>query len=265
MTRVGQFQFSWAGLSHLGEIFDKILSTRQPDRGKPIIVRDQSSSNKIIACETVSAGCLQHAREYFCKAAKNYPDECEKIQLDLARIFEIDRSTHDLSARERLDRLKNEGLPLMEGLLRAVQKYMDEKIATPASDMGIALSYFKKHYPTLLVPFNTAGVGLTNNLSEWMTYPVVRYINNCRHYATEAGAAIGDYVMSFTMMALLSGRNPIKYIEYLLANQGNIEKGCQVETLPWEISVEQVPKISEKWFDHWIPKPDQTHLPHEAV
>ena len=245
------------GLHHLGESFDNILNSRPQGLPPPIIVRDQSSSNKITACETVSAGCLQHVREYFLKAQKNYPTECGEILERLVRIFEIDRKTQELSPIDRLTELRRTSLPIMHEVLAMVSDLIDAKEATPSSDMGVALAYFKKHYQTLMVPYEIPGVGLTNNLSEWMTYPVVRYLNNSRHYATEDGAEVGDNVISLTMLALLSKRNPIRYIEYLLHGQNQIFSEHSSESiLPWNIPVEQVPELEGDWFTNWIPRPE---------
>ena len=243
------------GLHHLGETLDKILSKRAPNLGKPVIVRDQSSSNKVTVCETLSAGCLQHARDNFLDAEKNYPEESEEILGKISKIFDIDRQTQNLLPEERLHELNKNALPIMESLYTSVESLIESKIATPSSDMGVALRYFKNHYSSLLLPYKIAGIGLTNNLSEWMTYPVVRYINNCRHYGTEDGAEIGDYVTSLTMLALLSDRNPIKYFEFLLANKDYFEKCPSANFLPWDIPFDKVPKLSKNWFTNWIPQP----------
>ena len=170
-------------------------------------------------------------------------------------IFAIDRETHYLPPDERLNELKISALPILERILANVESLIKAKEATPSSDMGTALSYFKKHYETLKVPYEIPGVGLTNNLSEWMTYPVVRYLNNCRHYATQEGADIGDYVHSLTMLALLSGRNPVAYIEYLLANQAEFENQPSAMLFPWDLSLEKLPELEQNWLTNWIPKP----------
>jgi hypothetical protein len=245
------------GLHHLGETFDKVLADRDKGLSKPVVIRDQSSSNKITECDTTSAGCLQHARDYFVKAGKNYPIECDEILDKMSQIFEVDRQTHDLSPTERVDLLKQDALPIMEDIHLTVEALIAAKEATPSSDMGTALNYFKKHYPSLMIPYKIPGIGLTNNLSEWMTYPVVRYINNCRHYATKDGAEIGDYTISLTMMALLAGRNPIKYLEYLLANKIDLENQPSADFLPWDLPLDTVPHLEKNWFTNWIPQPWQ--------
>ena len=245
------------GLHHLGETLDRILVNRSAGLPDPVIVRDQSSSNQVTACKTISAGCLQHSRDNFVKARGNYPEECELILEKMSKIFEVDRKAHEMSPQERLAELRQSALPIMEDILLTVNQLIDAKEATPSSDMGIALSYFKKYYPSLMIPYEIPGIGLTNNLSEWMTYPVVRYLNNCRHYATEEGAEMGDYVVSLTMLALLSDRNPIKYLEYLLANQAAIKAGPVDTFLPWEISIDELPRLDKNWFTNWIPHPGQ--------
>jgi len=57
------------------------------------------------------------------------------------------------------------------------------------------------------------------------------------------------------MLALLSGRNPIKYLEHLLANEVELKENDSSAFLPWEISSSEVPELEKNWFTNWIPQP----------
>ena len=246
------YSFYNTGPRHLGENLDKILSLRS-ETGLPILMWDKSSCNTVTVTNVISGGCLQHAQSRFYKAKSSYPEETEKILKMFQKLFHLEKNTHQLDADARCFVLKNKALPILEKIFDTCVAYEKSKIATPADHFGQSLAYFIKHIEAFKVPFQHPGVALNNNLSEWLTYPIVKYKNNSKHYMSEDTAFLGDSLLTLIMSALLNKKNPYSYLKYLFQNTKRILSGEDIPVFPW--GTNDVEILQNSWFEFYIPTP----------
>lgn len=242
------------GINHFGELLDQVLRQRSPGLPIPQVVCDGSKVNQSSTINPIMGGCWQHAQEYFYKARKNFPAETEEIKEWFKKIFEFDRDTHKMGAFERLEHLKEWGLPFVEKIKKEVEDLFESRTVLPKSEMGQAMGYFLAQYDKLLLPFTHPGIPLTNNLSEWCTYLIVRYLANSKFYMSRAGAAIGDTLMMVILFSYLNHLNPHQFLLHGLRHQGEIKKNPGA-FFPWNLKGEVGPLPSHKQMHFWAPAP----------
>ncbi len=172
----------------------------------------------------------------------------------IKEIFKVDRETHEMDATKRLEHLKEHGLPIVESIKDKVDSYIDEQIALPKSELGVALQYFSNQYEKLLLPFKTMGIPIHNNISEWCTYLVVRLLANSKAYRNQDGAGIGDRMIMLILFCYLNLINPYSYILYCLQHQGEMMADPEA-FFPWKLkdNLEAIP--SHKQMRFWSPPP----------
>ena len=242
------------GINHFGELLDLIFALRSPGLSAPNLVCDGSKVNQTFITHPIMGGCLQHARDYFIKAQKNFPEEAGVI-IDLIKdIFKFDRQTHDMGAQDRLKHLEEFGKPILEKIKGIVDEHLKNLLILPKSEFGQALGYFHNQYERLLIPFTHPGVPIHNNLSEWCTYPIVRYLMNSKFYMTKAGAAIGDTLMMVLLISYLANRNPHQFILHGLRHQIEMKKNPEA-FFPWNLREEVEALPSHKQMRFWAPAP----------
>lgn len=245
------------GLNHFGELLDEVLGKRSPGLPSPHLVCDGSKVNQAFVLEPIKGGCWEHLREYFIKAKKNFPIEGDFFVGLIKKIFEFDRDTHSLSAEERLEYLKEFGLPLVEKIKNQVDELLINKTALPKSELGQALQYFDGQYRNLLMPFEYPGIPIHNNLSEWCTYLMVRYLVNSKQFKNKVGAAIGDTLIMVILFSYLSSANPYEFILYCLRHREEFKKNPE-DFFPWKLR-EKVGALPEhKQMRFWAPAPPLT-------
>lgn len=242
------------GINHFGELLDLIFALRSPGLSAPNLVCDGSKVNQTFVAQPIMGGCLQHARDYFIKAGKNFPEEAGVLIVLIKDIFKIDRQTHDMGAQDRLNHLQEFAKPILEKIKVMVDDHLKSRLVLPKSEFGQAIGYFHSQYERLLIPFTHPGVPIHNNLSEWCTYPMVRYLMNSKFYMSKAGAAIGDTLMMVLLISYLANRNPYQFILHGLRHQSEIKKNPEA-FFPWNLrgEVEALPPHKQMRF--WAPAP----------
>lgn len=251
------------GISHGGEYLHELLKNRPPGLPPPTAMTDNSNVNHIHGHNVIHGGCLQHARDRFDRQKKNYPLECGGFLRLFKSYFELDRQSHDLTAETRMQLLAEEGLPILEKIRSLAEDYINSKIAPPDSGMGNALSYFLKHYHTFLLPHAVQGAPVTNNLSEWLTYIVVRYLNNSRFYRSEDGSKNGDTIQSAITTCMLAGRDVVAYLTYCMDNANHLKANPEV-FFPWACPKDKVPPM-DYGYTFWLPPRPEGESIHEAA
>ena len=242
------------GINHFGELLDLVFALRSPGLPAPNLVCDGSKVNQTFVAHPIMGGCLQHARDYFIKAGKNFPAEAGVI-IDLIKdIFKFDRQTHDMGAEDRLIHLQEFGKPILEKIKGMVDDHLESRLFLPKSEFGQAIGYFHSQYERLLIPFTHPGVPIHNNLSEWCTYLVVRYLMNSKFYRSKVGAAIGDTLMMVILISYLANLNPYQFILHGLRHQSEMKKNPEA-FFPWNLrgEVEALPPHKQMRF--WAPAP----------
>ncbi|MBF0316475.1 MAG: transposase [Oligoflexia bacterium] len=242
------------GIIHFGELLDEILLLRTPGLPVPRLVCDGSGVNTSSVTLIEKGGCWAHLREYAKAAKKNFPVEAKFYIDEIRDIFKADEKTHGMNAEERLDYLKKNALPKVEAMAKIIEKAVLNKIVLPKSELGEFFTYFLNQYDLLLLPFKVPGIPLHNNLSEWCTYLVARYLANSKAFRNTVGAAIGDVIMTIILLAYLSNTNPYEYILYCLQHKEEMSVRPQ-DFLPWKLRDKIKGLPSHKKMNFWHPPP----------
>lgn len=243
------------GINHVGELLDEILHKRDKDLPAPYFVGDGSKVNSSFVIGCTSGGCWQHTRDHFLKAKQHFPDEVETIHLLIKNIFEVDRETHEMKAKTRLNYLKEKALPIVENLKKIVDDLVISKTILPKSSLGEALSYFQNQYEKLEMPFKHEGIPLHNNISEWSTYLISRIMANSKFFKTQFGALIGDKMIMLILCCYMATVNPYSYFLYCLRHYEEMKKKPE-DFFPWKLrDKEGMMMPSGKQMKFWAPTP----------
>src|SRR4029434_10554978 len=66
----------FAGRAHAGENLEALLTHREADRGKPIVMSDALAANTADEAVLIRCHCLAHGRRKFSELAEVVPYEC---------------------------------------------------------------------------------------------------------------------------------------------------------------------------------------------
>jgi len=222
----------FTGQKHAGENLADLLAMRQHDLGPPIQMADALSRNVPKEFPTILANCLAHARRNFIDAAQSFPDECRHVIETLAKVYEHDAGTKEMSPQERLAYHEERSGPLMEDLRKWMNAQFDEKHVEPNSGLGKAFSYMLKHWEPLTLFLRVPGAPLDNNAVERSLKMAICHRKNSLFFRTRHGAYIGDVFMSLIHTCRLSKINPFDYLVALQKHSREVFKNPK-EWLPW--------------------------------
>ncbi|EPJ48880.1 MAG: transposase [Osedax symbiont Rs1] len=226
-------------IGYAGEFIDQILQTRDPAKPPPILMCDGLTSNKPSKTPCIMALCNSHGRRQFYDVMSHFPEEVDYLLDRYGTIWHNDDVTKEknLSDQGRLMYHKKHSLPVMEELLGWGQSMLQSQGSTQAkveenSGLGKAIRYFIKHYEGLVRFCYVAGAQIDNNTMEAALKLAVLNRKNASFYKTQAGASIGDVIMSLIATCIQSGVNAFDYFNALQRdNQKVIDNPG--EYLPW--------------------------------
>ena len=98
--------------------------------------------------------------------------------------------------------------------------------------LGKAIRYFIKHYEGLVRFCYVAGAQIDNNTIEAALKLVVLNRKNASFYKTQAGASIGDVIMSLIATCTQSGVNAFDYFNVLQRENKKVINNPE-KYLPW--------------------------------
>lgn len=228
-TKIALF---FTGQKHAGENLADLLATRQKDLTPPIQMADALSRNAPKEFPTILANCLAHARRNFIDVAESFPDECRQVIETLAKVYEHDAGTKEMSPEERLAYHEERSGPLMEDLRVWMNAQFEEKRVEPNSGLGKAFTYMLKHWDPLTLFLRVPGAPLDNNAVERSLKMAIRHRKNSLFFRTKHGAYIGDLFMSLIHTCRLSKINPFDYLVALQKYSHEVLKS-PVQWLPW--------------------------------
>ena len=86
----------YCGRAHAGENLEALLTKREADRGKPLVMSDALPSNAADEATLIRCHCLAHGRRKFSDLEDVFPQECQVVIEALKQVFD-----HDEHARQR--------------------------------------------------------------------------------------------------------------------------------------------------------------------
>jgi transposase len=220
------------GHHHAGENLADLLAQRHGNLNPPIQMCDALSRNVPKEFSTLLANCLAHARRNFVDVAESFPDECRHVIETLAKVYEHDARTQEMSPGGRHAYHEARSGPLMEDLRKWMNTQFDEKRVEPNSGLGKAFSYMLAHWDPLTLFLRVPGAPIDNNAVERVLKMAIRHRRNSLFFRTLHGAYIGDIFMSLIHTCNLSKVNPFDYLVALQKHSHEVFKHPE-GWLPW--------------------------------
>jgi len=220
-----------SGRRHAGENLDRLLKKRSQECGDVIHVADASSMAPK-SSRRVSANCNAHMRRYFIEAYAAFPDHCERVLDDIATIYQNDDQTRSMTPEARLAYHQKNSGPVLEALYEWIEKQFRERVVEPNSRLGKAFSYVKNHWKGLTRFLEVPGVPLDNNETEQELKPSQRHRKNSLFFKTQAGAEVGDVLLSVIRTAVKNKVDPVHYLTAIATHVAKLPHSPE-SWLPW--------------------------------
>src|SRR5262252_6270807 len=119
----------FAGRAHAGENLEALLTRRETDRGKPIVMSDALAANTADEAALIRCHCLAHGRRKFTELEDVFPQACAVVMAALTQVFdhEAEARRQQLSAPERLVYHQQVSGPIMQGLKHWLAQQFEER------------------------------------------------------------------------------------------------------------------------------------------
>ncbi len=219
-----------SGRRHAGENLDRLLQDRT-QTGDLIHMADASSRTPRFE-RRIPANCLTHARRYFVKAYKAFPEHCERVLEDIAMIYRHDSQTWEMDPSARLAYHQEHSGPVMTALREWIDQQFRDRLVEPNSRLGKAFQYVKNHWSGLTRFLEVPGVPLDNNVAERELKPSQRHRKNSLFFLTQAGADIGDLLMSQIRTCVVNKVDPVHYLT-AIGTHAAMPRASPESWLPW--------------------------------
>jgi transposase len=141
----------FAGRAHAGENLEALLTKREADRDKPLVMSDALASNTAEEGALIRCHCLAHGRRKFTELEEVFPDECAVVIEALRQVFDHEEEARiqQMSAEARLRYHQQYSGPIMEQLKHWLDAQFTERTVEPNSSLGKAFQYLLTHWQTL--------------------------------------------------------------------------------------------------------------------
>ncbi len=204
----------YTGRRHAGENLEALLTKREPERGKPLVMSDALSSNNAAEAGLIRCHCLAHGRRKFTELAAEFPTESAVVVDALKLVYEHDEETRDtqLSAQERLGYHQTYSAPVFTTLKAWLEEQTEARRVEPNSSLGKAIAYLLDHWETLTRVVKEPGAPLDNNTAERALKLAIRQRKNSLFYATEHSAYIASILTSVIATCVQAGGNALDYL-----------------------------------------------------
>jgi hypothetical protein len=204
----------FAGRAHAGENLEALLTHREADRGKPLVMSDALASNTADEDALIRCHCLAHGRRKFTELEEVFPDECMVVVEALRQVFEHDEEARmqQMSAEARLGYHQQYSGPIMDRLKQWLDTQIDERLVEPNSSLGKAIAYLRNHWETLTRFLQVERAPLDNNIVERALKLAIRQRKNSLFYATDYSAYIASMLTSLIATCLHAGVNALEYL-----------------------------------------------------
>ncbi|MGE4095908.1 MAG: IS66 family transposase [Candidatus Binatia bacterium] len=232
----------YTGRRHVGENLATLLTKRDPERGKPLVMSDALSSNNATEAQLIRCHCLAHARRQFSELADDFPVESEVVVDALKLIYEHDDAAREqgLSAQERLVYHQTYSAPVFTALKSWLEQQTAEQLVEPNSSLGKAIAYLLEHWATLTQCIKEPGAPLDNNVAERALKLCIRQRKNSLFYATEHSAYIASILTSVIATCVQASVNAVEYLVAVQEHRQEVRANPSA-WLPWNYEAALVP------------------------
>jgi transposase len=232
----------FAGRAHAGENLEALLTKREADRGKPLVMSDALASNTAEEGALIRCHCLAHGRRKFTELEEVFPDECTVVIEALKQVFdhEEEARVQQMSAEARLGYHQQYSGPIMAQLKHWLDTQFEERTVEPNSSLGKALQYLLSHWPTLTRFLEVPGAPLENNTAERALKLVIRQRKNSLFYKTDYSAYIASMLTSLIATCLQAGVNALDYLVALQEHRAAVFHD-PAAWLPWHYHTNLAP------------------------
>jgi transposase len=184
--------------------------------------------------ETIVANCIAHARRKFVEVADSFPEECEHVLTELAKVYKNDAVSKmsEMSPEDRLSFHKENSGPVMRRLKQWLQAQLDEKLIEPNSGLGDAIGYSLKHWDKLTLFLTVPGAPIDNNICERVLKKAILHRKNALFFKTENGANVGDLFMSLIHTCELNAIDPFNFLTEV-QRHADVAEANPADWLPW--------------------------------
>jgi transposase len=233
----------FAGRAHAGENLEALLTYREADRGKPLVMSDALASNAVddegalIRCH-----CLAHGRRKFSELEEVFPTECAMVIEALKQVFdhEEEARVQQMSAEARLEYHQQYSGPIMEQLKHWLEQQFEERTVEPNSSLGKAFHYLLGHWATLTRFLEVPGAPLDNNTAERALKLAIRQRKNSLFYATDYSAYIASMLTSLIATCVHARVNTLDYLVALQEHRAAVFADPSA-WLPWNYHANLAP------------------------
>jgi transposase len=232
----------FAGRAHAGENLEALLTHREADRGKPIVMSDALAANTADEAALIRCHCLAHGRRKFSELEEIWPEECAVVIEALKQVFdhEEEARVQQMNATERLAYHQAYSRPIMETLKQWLDTQIDERLVEPNSSLGKAIAYLRGHWETLTRFLQVERAPLDTNIVERALKLIIRQRKNSLFYATEHSASIASMLTSLIATCLHAGVNALEYLVALQEHRSAVF-GDPAAWLPWNYHANLAP------------------------
>jgi len=232
----------YAGRQDAGENLEVLLSKREAQRDKPLVMSDALANNAADERALIRCHCLAHGQRKFRELEEVFPQESDVVTHALKQVFEHeeDARVRQLSAEERLVYHQTYSGPILDTLQVWLEQQVVDRGVEPNSSLGKAMAYLLGHWETLTRFLTVPGAPLDNNTAERALKLCIRQRKNSLFYATEHSAYIASLLTSVIATCVQAGVNAL---EYLVALQDHRQAvfANPAAWLPWTYPTVLVP------------------------
>jgi transposase len=232
----------FAGRAHAGENLEALLTKREADRGKPLVMSDALASNTAEEGALIRCHCLAHGRRKFTELEEVFPDECTVVIEALKQVFdhEEEARVQQMSAEARLGYHQQYSGPIMAQLKHWLDAQFAERTVEPNSSLGKAFQYLLSHWQTLTRFLEVPGAPLENNMAERALKLAIRQRKNSLFYKTDYSAYIASMLTSLIATCLQAGVNALDYLVALQEHRAAVFHD-PAAWLPWNYHTNLAP------------------------
>jgi hypothetical protein len=232
----------FAGRAHAGENLEALLTHREADRGKPLVMSDALASNTADEGALIRCHCLAHGRRKFTELEEVFPVECALVIDALRQVFEHDEEARvqRMSAEGRLRYHQQYSGPIMDRLKHWLAQQFEERTVEPNSSLGKAFHYLLGHWTNLTRFLEVPGAPLDNNTAERALKLAIRQRKNSLFYATDYSAYIASMLTSLIATCLHAGVNALEYLVALQEHRAAVFRD-PAAWLPWNYHMHLAP------------------------
>jgi transposase len=232
----------YTGRRHAGENLERLLSQREPGRGKPLVMSDALSRNNAEEAGLIRCHCLAHGRRKFSELEEDFPAESVVVVKALKLVYDHDDAARaqQLSAQERLVYHQTYSAPVLTTLKTWLEQQTAQRLVEPNSSVGKAIAYLLDHWPTLTRFLQEPGAPLDNNLAERALKLSIRQRKNSLFYASEHSAYIASVLTSIIATCVQAGVNALEYLVAVQEHRPEVRANPGA-WLPWNYPAALVP------------------------